>query len=130
MTKEERTELYRSFLTEEGYGPKIDAEGDVTFKYEGGLYFVGVDEKDEQFFRIGYPNFWSIENEAERVKAFQAANYASERTKVAKVFVVRNNTWASVEMFCASPEVFKGVFARCLKAIQVSVQNFREKMQE
>ena len=37
MTKSERAEMYRSYLAEEGYAPKIDDDGDVRFKYEGGI---------------------------------------------------------------------------------------------
>ena len=130
MTKQERAEMYRSFLAEEGYTPTLDDDGDVQFKYEGGNYFISVDEKDEEFFRIVYPFFWSIENESERAKVTQAALIATAETKVAKVFPVRDNTWASIEMFCSPPEVFKTVLGRSLRALRAAVQTFREKMQE
>ena len=130
MTKSERAEMYRSYLAEEGYAPKIDDDGDVRFKYEGGSYFISVEEKDEEFFRIVYPAFWSIENESERAKVAQVALLATAETKVAKVFPVRDSTWASIEMFCSPPEVFKAVFGRSLTALRAAVQTFREKMQE
>ena len=129
MTKQERAEMYRGFLAEEGYVPKIDGDGDVTFKYEGGGYFIGVDEKDEEFFRLVFPSFWSIESEVEREKVAKAALQATAETKVAKVFPVRDNTWASIEMFCSPPEAFKAVFRRSLSALQASVESFREGMQ-
>jgi hypothetical protein len=130
MTKQELAEMYRSYLADQGYAPKIDDDGDVIFKCEGRVYFIDVAEKDETFFRLIFPNFWSIESEAERQKVSQAALHATVQTKVAKVFPVGDNTWASIEMFCSPPEAFQPVFRRCLRALQASVENFREKMHE
>jgi hypothetical protein len=130
MTRAERAEMYRQYLAEEGYSPKIDDDGDVFFKYEGRGYFIVVSEKDDEFFNLLYPNFWSIESDAERAKVTEAALYATARTKVAKVFPTKSNTWAVIEMFCCPPETFKSVFRRCLAALRVAVENFRTKMHE
>ena len=130
MTKQERAEMYRSFLASEGYTPKIDSDGDVAFKFEGGNYYILVDDKDEAFFRLAYPGFWEIESEEERAKVIEAALHATAQTKVTKVFPVRNNTWATIEMFCSPPEVFQSVFHRCLTALRAGVVSFQEKMRE
>ena len=130
LPKQERAEMYRSFLAEEGYSPQIDKDGDVTFKYEGGGYCIIVSEQDEEFFQLIYPNFWSIDSEAEREKVAKAALQATAKTKVAKVYPVRDNTWASIEMFCSPPDVFKAVFQRSLSAIRSSLANFKEAMSE
>ena len=129
MTKQERAEMYHEYLIDEGYAPKIDSDGDVVFKFEGGNYLLLLDEKDEEFFRLVFPGFWSIESEQERAMATQAALAATAQTKVVKVFLVDDNTWASIEMFCNPPESFKSVFLRCIRALQAGVQNFKEKMQ-
>ncbi|MEZ6067482.1 MAG: YbjN domain-containing protein [Planctomycetaceae bacterium] len=129
-TKEQLQEIYMQFLKEEGYVPHVDEDGDVVFKAEGRTYFIGVNEKDPEFFRLVFPFFWEIESEAERTKAFSACNHANLETKVAKVFVVKDNTWASVELFVQSPEDFKPLFKRSLSAIKVSVDSFAEKMRE
>ena len=130
MTKQERAEMYRQYLAEEGYSPKIDDDGDVFFKFEGRGHVILVSEKDEEFFSLARPNFWSIESDAERAKVVDAALYATKETKVAKVFPVRDNTWATIEMFFCPPESFKGVFRRSLLALQAAIENFRKKMQE
>lgn len=130
MSKQARAEMYRQFLTEEGFAPRIDEDGDVFFKYEGGNYLVLVDDRDEEFFRLIFPGFWSIESDEERVMVTLAAQHATAQTKVAKVFTVRDNTWATIEMFCSPPENFKSVFRRCLNALRASVVNFQEKMRE
>jgi len=83
-----------------------------------------VDEKDEQFFRLVFPNFWSIDSDKERVKVVAASSHATAATKVAKIFPVDNNTWGTIELFVASPDHFKGVFARSMGALQAAVQTF------
>jgi hypothetical protein len=130
MTKQEIAEMYSSYLAEEGYSPKIDEDGDVVFKFEGGTYFVAIDEDDAEFFRVVLANIWAIESEAEGEKVLRAALHATSRTKVVKVLPVRDNTWASVEMFCSPPQSFRNVFPRALRSLQVGVRHFREKMQE
>jgi hypothetical protein len=130
MTKQERAELYRQYLVDEGYSPKVDDDGDVFFKFEGRCFVILVAEKDEEFFSLAYPNFWSIESDPERAKVVDAALYATKETKVAKVFPVRDNTWATIEMFCCPPEAFKTVFRRSLSALRAAVENFRKKMHE
>jgi len=128
MTKPERAEMYKSYLAEEGYIPKIDGDGDVLFKYEGKTYAIIIDPDDDIFFNLAIPGFWSIESEEERAQVAQAALFATSRTKVAKVYPTKDNTVASVQMFCSPPEAFQAVFERALCALQDSVQTFRKKM--
>ncbi|MCX7664946.1 MAG: hypothetical protein N2112_05315 [Gemmataceae bacterium] len=131
MTARELAEMYRTYLAEEGFFPKIDEDGDVCFKFEGGNYYLSVDENDLEYFRLVFPNFWSIDSESESEQAIKAAHHTTSTTKVAKVYLTRrDNTIASIEMFCDPPEVFKSVFRRSLSALQSSVMKFRKKMQE
>ncbi len=130
LDKQELAEMYWGFLAEQGYVPKIDDDGDVHFKFEGGDYFILIDEEDESYFRLAYPAFWPIENEEERIAATISAAAATAEVKVAKVYLLRDNTWAAVEMFCSPPEVFQAVFKRSLHAIQAAVECFRRTMTE
>jgi hypothetical protein len=130
MLRHEIAQRYRDYLTSQGFAADYDADGDVRFTYEGGTYLIIVDEDDDEFFRVVYPNFWAIESEPEREKVYEASNIATERTKVVKVFVVKNNVWASVEMFQSSREHFHEVFRRSLSAIRTAVHHFVDKMRE
>jgi hypothetical protein len=123
MTKDERLKMYADFLKGEGYSPETIKEG-VVFKAEGKTYVIMVDENDEQFFRLVFPNFWSIDSDKERVKVVAASSHSTAATKVAKIFPVDNNTWGTIELFVASPDHFKGVFTRSLGALQAAVQTF------
>ena len=123
MTKDERLKMHSDFLKTEGCNPETIEEG-VVFKAEGKTYVIVVDENDEQSFRLVFPNFWSIDNDVERVKVVAASSHSTGATKVAKIFPVDNNTWGTIELFVASPDQFKGVFARSMSALQAAVQTF------
>lgn len=130
MTREERVELYLEYLTDEGYRPQRDADGDVVFKAEGLTYYLIVDEQDAQYFRLLHPNFWSIDSPEELLQAFEAASFASRQTKVAKVYLRDDakNTSASVEMFLDPPDSFRLIFSRSMSAMRTCVNHFKEKM--
>lgn len=130
MTNQHRAEMYLEFLREEGFAPKIDDDGDVIFKYEGGTFLILLDDKDEEYFKLVYPAFWPIETEHERLKALRVAFDATANTKVAKVYIIKDNAWAAIEMFCDPPETVKPVFARCLSALRTVVRTFKEEMRE
>lgn len=130
MTKAEKTKLYMDFLTEEGYRPTAEPEGDVLFKAEGHTYVLPIDDKDENFFQFVFYNFWAIESEEELWRAVSAANLATRETKVAKVFVRNDgtNVIATVEMFLFSLDTFPQIFGRALGSIKYAVEKFSGEM--
>ena len=128
MTKAERIAVCESFLAAEGYRPSKDNEGDLLFKSEGALFAILLDSEDETFYRVVFPNFWAVENEAQQHPALSAAHLAVSNTKVAKVFFVENHAWASVELFCTSPQEFTAVLERSIGAIKTAVQSFVDTM--
>lgn len=130
MEKKFRTKMYESFLVEQGYRPQIDEDGDVRFKSEGLTYYITVDEKDPEFFRIIFPNFWEIEDETEFMRVLIAINHSNSVCKVTKLFSINDNVWASIEAFTASPEDFKDTFSRSISALRNGVHLYSEKMKE
>lgn len=122
--------MYVDYLTKEGYRPTIDSDGDVVFMHEGGTYYIDIDTGNAQYFRLVFPNFWNIESGDELARVMLAANYATMRTKAAKIYVRSDgqNTVASIELFLGKPEQFRDVFHRAMSALQASLINFREKM--
>lgn len=127
-TVEKMQESHMEFLRTEGYSPRVDEDGDVAFKFEGRTYYLLISEDDPNLMRLAYPNFWSIENEDERLRAQVAALKATKDTKVAKVFLTEKNTWAMVSLFLAEPDDFHPVFSRCLSALRLSVNTFADTM--
>lgn len=130
MNKAQRIQVYLDFLKKEGYVPQLDRDGDIVFKIEGRTYLIILDENDEVFFRLVFPNFWSIESEAERLKVERASVIATANTKVAKVFPVGNNTWATIELFAPSPESVLPVLMRSMSALMTAVNKFVEEMRK
>ncbi|MEN8220285.1 MAG: hypothetical protein ABFS56_28825 [Pseudomonadota bacterium] len=130
MAEDSLQKRYISYLIEEGYKPTMDEYGDVEFKYEGEQYIILVSENDPEFFRIVLPNIWFIESKKERQKALVAADYATAEIKVAKVLVVGDQVWVSLELFISKPEQFKGIFKRSMSALQAATKAFVEKMRQ
>ncbi len=130
MSKADRIRTFSDFLRGEGYMPTIDGDGDIMFKREGRTYLVVLDDDDDEFFRILFPGFWKIENDEERRRVERAALKATTDTKVAKVFPIRDNTWATIELFCSSIEHAKPIFTRALGALEVAVHTFADEMRK
>lgn len=122
--------MYIRYLTDEGYKPKVDKDGDVQFKHESKVYFISVDERDPEFFRIVLAGIWSIESELERQKVLVAADHSNATSKVAKVFTLRDRVWVSIEVFLSKPEQFRQIFKRSMSALQNGVIEFVKKMKE
>jgi hypothetical protein len=131
MGVDEECRYFADFLHEEGFRPELRTRDHlVFFKYEGKSYGIELDEQDEQFFRIVFPNFWPIDGEEERWRVLLAADYTNAKLKVAKVFTVEDNVFATIEMFLADPAHFKPVFARTLGALKNAAETFAKKMYE
>ena len=128
MSNKEMAEMFKKYLDGEGFAAKIDSDGDIAFKYEGGTYLILISEDDDIFFRLVYPNFWEIESEEERMKAYIAASTATANVKVAKVHPQKDNVWASIEMFISPMENFQTVFMRSISALQSGIKRFRDEM--
>ena len=129
MTEQERAEMYREFLVNEGYAAKIDEDGDVVFKCEGMTFFISITDDDE-YFRLICANFWSIEDDAERARVVLAAGEVNARIKVAKVYPVQDDTWASLEMYCSPPSAVLPVLLRAMMTLRGIVSAFRDAMHE
>lgn len=130
MTRSESQQQYLEFLRTEGYRPELDAVGDIRLKIEGRVYFVVLEEEDPGYVRLLFPNFWSIETPEERRVALEACERATARTKVAKVFLSRDDTSAAFEMLCAGPESFTAVFPRALRILRTAVDHYVKHMRE
>ncbi|MFH5803621.1 hypothetical protein [Alienimonas sp. DA493] len=129
MDASQRAEMYVDFLEEEGYRAEIDDDGDVFFRHEGGTYIITVEE-DEEFFRLIFANFWSLDDLPEKAQAVRVAHDVTRAVKAAKVFRVKDNMWCTVEAFHDPPENFKSVLLRSIRAIQAAVARFAEEMRK
>ena len=132
MDKKALQDLYLEYLRDEGYKGELDEDGDISFKYEGGFYYIFIDEDDEKYFRIVYPNFWEIESDDERIKALTVTNTVNREYKCGKVLLVgkddKKNTWAEVGVFLSDANEFKLFFTRMIGIIQSMVSDYEQGM--
>lgn len=128
-TKQQLADHWVNFLTSEGYPCNIDADGDVTFRCEGYTYFILISDDDPDYFRLVFPNIWSIDDEAERARVIAAADHASAATKVAKVFTVGNNVWVAAELLAESHDEVKPFFGRLIRTLRAAAATFAAKLQ-
>jgi hypothetical protein len=122
--------IYVEFLESEGFRPILDDAGDVMFKCEGREYWLMVDDDDPDYFRLLFPNFWSIDGATEHQRALLAAAEVTAEIKVAKVYVLGDDTQAAAEMFLSDPADLRRVFDRALQALRGAVRRFCELMQD
>jgi hypothetical protein len=131
MSKGNLQQMYLTYLRGEGYQPEIDSDGDIQFKAEGRTLYIIVYDTDLNYFRIVYPYFWEIESEPEREKVAEAASYATRTTKLARVYMTKDDdTSIDACIFIEKPEDFKIHFKRMINVILVARRDFIEKMNE
>jgi hypothetical protein len=132
QSKEALQLMYINYLRREGYLPEIDSDGDIRFKKEGQTYLIDVraQVEDSQYLRILFPNFWSIDNDIERLEVLAVADYVNSDIKVVKLYTVKDHVWATVEIFISNQEDFKDIFSRIMSVLSGGVERFAKKMRE
>jgi hypothetical protein len=129
MTRSQLQQMYVTYLTEEGYQPEVDSDGDVTFKAEGRFFYISVDENDLEVFTIVYPYFWEIESESERNEALLAASNANRTTKIAKIYLTDDDdTSIRGQTYLAKPDDFELFFERMVDAMMIVRRKFVDDM--
>jgi hypothetical protein len=130
-TKSQLQNLYIGYLRENNLDPSLNGDGDVVFHYNSGNYVIAIDEDDPGFFRVIYPNFWTIDSDLERSQVAAAASYTSRTIKAAKVYITgsdNSNTSIEVAMFLRSPEDFEFFLDRVLSCLGSARSRFIEQM--
>lgn len=129
MTWSEIRDLHVEFLTEQGFRPKVDDEGDIHFRYEGRHHFI-METQEDTYFHLLFPNFFPLSSEVEIQEAALAASAASRVTKVAKVYLnpALDNVSASVELLVAEPTDVHDQLLRCLGILGTATGKFLEEM--
>ena len=116
-------------LSDMGFRPEVDSDGDIHFRYEGGNYYITSNCDDTYFFLL-FPGFWTLDSKAEQLAGLLAANNASRRVKAAKTYVTPNMDRVSVSLEClvGGPSDVRGFLMRGLRCIQQSVTVFKEEL--
>jgi len=121
---------YVAFLEKQGYAASVDRDGDVGFMYDGQYYFIQVVEGSPDFFRIVLATKWKIDSESDRMRLIVAANFATGTTRVAKIFLNKDEIWVTVEMHLLTQDGYSEQFVPSMKSLQEGMLVFLEKMKE
>ena len=116
------------FLSEEGFRPKLDEDGDVFFKYEGYTNVVMTAQGDATAFCLMVPYFWPLEDAAERVRALEAAMYAQMNIRIGRITVMEKDVTATVNAYLPDDQGFRAVMLRSLEGLRYLVNTFRDQM--
>ncbi|MFN3267530.1 MAG: YbjN domain-containing protein [Deinococcales bacterium] len=127
MTK---TEGYINWLTEQGYRPEIDKDGDVTFKHERIHFVLFSNEKDEAFFRLMVPFFWELESEEETERASKVIMKLNSDYKAAKFYIVQVGVCVVIESFYAKYDDVFPVLGRQIDLLASAMREFCQTMRE
>lgn len=122
--------VFMNWLSEEGYRPTLDDDGDVQFKYEGLTFILFGEEEDSTYFRLVLPAFHEFSDENSKAVAYLAAVEIAHQYKVAKIYFVKDTAWAAAEMFIDPIENFSKVLERCLKLLVSAGRDFVNRMEE
>jgi len=122
-----KLQSYRDYLTRQGYRPEAHDDF-VCFRHEGGTYLMPVEDRDPTYFRVIYPNFWTIDSDDERARANAAACDVTAALKGVKVFPLGNQISAAVELFLPSDDAWPALFGRVLHALQLAAHRFAAAM--
>jgi hypothetical protein len=115
---------FRDYLTREGFRPRLMADGDIVFHFEGREYFLQWDEGDPQLVRIALVNFRPVVNEGDFQRVAVAAQEVTRRIKVVKMYATGDDTWCVAELFLPEPERMTDVFGRSLSAMRSALATF------
>jgi len=122
-TRNDLQGIYMAYLSQEGYVPSIDEDGDIQFKVAGDNYFIIVNENDLQFFQV-YMGFKMESISPEN--ALTAVNFSNRSSKVVKVAFSpdRNVISITAELLLNDPKDFIPIFSRAISLIQNAENNF------
>jgi len=120
----EREKLYTEYLKVEGFQPDPDEDGVVCF-YKGDRHLHLPIDQDPDFFILSLLEVLEEDQAIDRARLARAANFVTAESKVAKVCLNESGKVViNVELFCAPPEAFKSIFARCLSELEAAHDKF------
>lgn len=116
----------KEYLTEEGYAPRVDEDGDLTYKIEGSSYYIFVDwEEDNRDYYITVARFLYTD-ETGLGKAAYACNRISREYKIVQCYYRthedsdRISYTVSASCFADSAGEFLHVYPRLLSCVKAA----------
>ena len=122
------SEMVFDYLKEQGLCPKFDEDNDIVFKYQMLTYlYFNNDNDDKQFFRLAVPSIFEVTDE-NRVAVLEAMNEVNKMVKVVKLFILRDDVWATTENMMDSTPVLDDLIPRLINILQGACKEFYEQI--
>lgn len=120
-----RTDLF-NFLSEEGFTPELDLDGDIKFKSEGQPYYISVSKTDENPMYVVLYRFFTNPEE------YSAETIAMASTKLnfykgVKVLCFDETFRIGAELFVRNAEPVKSAFYKLKEIIDIAKSDFLDK---
>lgn len=96
----------------------------IMFSHDGFNFVIIADEADNNLVRFVIPNF--IDLDEFDVDGVSLAYRTTKDVKSAKIIIIKNKAWSTIESFYNNEEAFVSVFDECESALIASVDYFRK----
>ena len=128
MTKQE---LIINTLEKMGYGPTVDDDGDVMFRYQMKYLYVMNTRNDEPFVTLLLPQFNEVEDGKELL-VLGVCNKLTRDLKLAKVYIDRSfkNVSASCDFYYVNEEALEDNLKQSLQLLGSIRTVFRKELSE
>ena len=130
LTQKPLQDQYVSYLNTKGYNPEIDQDGDIKFTYNNKRYYITLDVKDPEFFRVARLANLKLTTPANITRAKEICHDLTKDLKVTKVYWLNGQIWCSSEQYLADPEDYQDLFDRTLKLTESAYNQFVKAWQE
>lgn len=101
----------KTYLSNEGYRPEIDSDGDLAFKVEGKTYWIRVNKEDAGYYQVRY--FYNLGcKDAEFAAVLMAVNDVNKEYKVGRCYYDDDEVVLKIDGFYASASDFTKYFSR------------------
>jgi len=121
---------YVAFLTDKGYSPEVDSDGDIKFLYKERSYYITIDIEDKNFFRLARLANLKLDSESQIAKAKEICHEITKDVKVTKVYWLNGQLWTSSEIVLPAPDNFAIVFDRVLQLTEGAYLKFVKRWQD
>jgi hypothetical protein len=118
-----------NYLREEGYVPRVDEDGDIAFKVEGVEYYLITPTGNADILQLTWFG-WEFDDEAEKGRAYFAANTVNASMKIGKLYVMENRMGLDVYQLIGSHDDVKIFFPKMLRLIRIALSRFHDQMSE
>lgn len=122
-----RTEI-KQFMSQEGYMPEIDEDGDIKFKFSGSPMFVQISTIDNSPLFVQIFQIMSIPENYSRAIVSLACIELS-KYKGIKVTPYTSSVQFSAQMYLRDAEAFKKVFNKLVRQIDSASDDFGAELQ-